>query len=75
MIAPLLECTHANRSIIQQKLFEFFLPQEAGAFENNIKKKPQKATPKIEKIYISNIYIEYMLCLPVVVFCENVLIL
>ena len=48
---------------MQQKLFEFFLSQEAGAFENNIKKTPQKATLKIEKIYISNIYIEYMLCL------------
>ena len=34
-----------------------FLPHEAGAFGNNIEKKPQKpkATPKIEKLFISSI--------------------
>ena len=28
---------------MQQKLFQFFLPQEGGAFGNNIKKKIAKA--------------------------------
>ena len=32
-----------------QKLFQFFLPQEAGAFGNNIEKEPQKPRPKLKK--------------------------
>ena len=28
---------HTNRSTLQQTLFQIFLPQEAGAFGNNIK--------------------------------------
>ena len=48
---------------MQQKLFHFFLPQEAGAFGNNIEKETTKTTPKIAKICILYIYREYMLCL------------
>ena len=33
---------------MQQNLFLFFLPQEAGAFEIT-KKEPQKPYPKLEK--------------------------
>ena len=40
---------------MQQKLFNFFLPQETGADRNN-RKKHAKATPKIEKIYMLYIY-------------------
>ena len=29
--------------------FSFFLPQEAGAFGNNIEKEPQKRRPKLKK--------------------------
>ena len=36
-----------------------FLQQEARAFGNNIGKEPQKATPKIDKIYIHS---EYLFC-------------
>ena len=36
---------------MQQKLFQFFLPQEAWAFENNIEKEPQKPRPKLKKLY------------------------
>ena len=28
---------------------KFFPPQEAGSFENNIEKKPQKPRPKLKK--------------------------
>ena len=42
--------------------FKLSLSQEAGASGNNIEKEPKKATPKIEKIYISNIHSEYLLC-------------
>ena len=28
----------------------FFLPQEAGAFRNNIEKKPQKPHPKLKNM-------------------------
>ena len=35
-------------SSIQQKLFQFFLPQEAGAFANNIEKKPQSYNASVE---------------------------
>ena len=40
---------------MQQKCFKFFLPQQAGASGT------AKATPKIEKIFISNIYRDYLL--------------
>ena len=29
--------------------FKIFLPQEAGAFENNIEREPQKPRPKLKK--------------------------
>ena len=62
----------------RKNCFKFFLPQEAGAFGNNIEKKPQKPSPKLKKcvyyIFAENIY---STCNPmqVVVFCESVLIL
>ena len=31
---------------MQQKLFQFFLPEEVRASGNNMKKKPQKPLPK-----------------------------
>ena len=63
---------------MQQKLFQIILPHEAGAFENNIEKEPQKPCPKLKKcvyyIFTENIC---SACNPmqVVVFCKNVLIL
>ena len=42
--------------------FKMFLPQEAGAFRNNIEKELQHPRPKLNK-YIVNIYREYLLCL------------
>ena len=47
---------YTNRSTMQQKLFQIFLPQEAVAFGNNVEKKPIKATTKIEKICILYIH-------------------
>ena len=47
---------------MQQKLFQFFLLQEAGAFRNN-RKGTAKTTPKFEKIYILYIYRENLLCM------------
>ena len=46
---------------MHQKLFQFFLRQEVGAFRNN-RKGTAKATPRIGKkcIYI---YRKYLLCL------------
>ena len=43
--------------------FKVFFPQEAGAFQNNIEKEPQKPHPKSKKICTLYIYIEYLLCL------------
>ena len=43
--------------------FKIFWPQEAGAFGNNIEKKPQKPHPKLKKICILYIYREHLLCL------------
>ena len=40
---------HTNRSAMLIKLFQNFLPQEAGAFRNNIEKEPQKPRPKLKK--------------------------
>ena len=58
--------------------FKYFLPEEAGAFGNNIEKKPQKPCPKLEKfvyyIFTDNICSAGSL-MQVVVFCKNVLIL
>ena len=34
---------------MKQKLFQFFLPQEVGAFENNIEKEAQKLRLKMKK--------------------------
>ena len=41
---------------MQQNLFQEFLLQEAGTSGNNIEKEPQKPYPKLQKIYILNIY-------------------
>ena len=40
---------------MQQKLFQFFLPQEVRAFGNNIEKEPQKPRRKLNK------YVYYIL--------------
>ena len=37
---------------MQQKSVKIFLQPEAGAFGNNIGKKPQKPRPKLKKLYI-----------------------
>ena len=58
--------------------FKIFLPQEAGAFGNNIEKEPQKPPRKLKKICILHIYREYLLCLQSNTsrsFYKNVLIL
>ena len=39
---------------MQQKLFQYFLSQEAGASGNNIEKEPQKPYSNLKK-YILNI--------------------
>ena len=54
---------HTNRSTMQQKLFKNFLLQEVGASRNNIEKELQKPLPKLKKIYMLNIYREYLLYL------------
>ena len=63
---------------MQQKLFNFFLTQEAGASRNDIEKKPQKPHPKLKKyvcyIFTDNIYSVFNL-MQMVIFCKNVLIL
>ena len=63
---------------MQQKLFQNFLPQEAGAFGNNIEKEPQKSRPKLKKYvyYISreNICSACNL-MQLVAFCKHVLLL
>ena len=38
---------------MEEKLVQFFLPQEAGAFGNNIEKEPQKLRPKLKKYVCS----------------------
>ena len=44
--------------------FSFFLPQEAGAFGNNMEKTTQKSRSKFfKKICILYIYREYLTCL------------
>ena len=47
---------------MQQKLFQFFLPQEAGAFGINIEKEPQKPRPQLKNMYI--IYLQRIFALP-----------
>ena len=58
--------------------FKKFLPQEAGAFGNNIEKEPQKPHPKLKK-YVYYMFTENIcsVCnkMQVVVFWKNVLIL
>ena len=63
---------------MQQKLFQFFLPQEAGVSGNNIEKEPQKSHPKLKK-HVYYIFIQSICsaCKPmqVVVLCKILLIL
>ena len=47
---------------MQQNLFNFFLPQEAGAFRSNIEKKPQKPHPKLKK-YVCYRFTDNICCL------------
>ena len=60
------------------KLFQIFLPQEAGDFRNNIEKELQNPHRKLKK-YVYYIFTENdcsaYISLQVVVFCKNVLIL
>ena len=49
---------------MQQILVQFFLPQEAGAFGNNIGNKPQKPRPKLKNMY--TIYLLRIFALPAV---------
>ena len=49
---------------MQQILVQFFLPQEAGAFGNNIEKEPQKPRPKLKNMY--TIYLLRIFALPAV---------
>ena len=57
-----------------QKLFQNFLPKEAKAFGNNIKKEPQKSRPKLRK-YVYHVFKENIcsVCNPVqgVVFLQK----
>ena len=68
---------HKYRSTMQQKLFQFFLQQEAAAFGNNIGKEPVKATLTIEK-YVYYIFTENICSarnpMQVAGFCKHVLI-
>ena len=41
---------------MQQNLFQKFPSQEAGTSGNNIEKELQKSDPKLQNIYILNIY-------------------
>ena len=58
--------------------FKIFLPQEAGAFGNNIEKQPQMRGPRLEKylcyIFTGNICTAWN-PMQVVDSCKNVLIL
>ena len=55
---------YTNRSTMQQKLFQFFFPQEAGAFGNNIGKELQKSHPKLKNMYV--IYLRKIFALSVI---------
>ena len=63
---------------MQQKLFQNFFPQEAGAYRNNVEKELKKPRPELKK-YVYYIFTEniYSACNPmqVVVFCKNISIL
>ena len=62
---------------MQQKLFNFFLPQEAGAFGNNLEKEPQKPRPKLKNVYVIYLQRTCSACnaMHVVAFCKNLQIL
>ena len=47
---------------MQQKLFQIFLPQEAGIFANYIEKTPQKPRQKLKKY----VYLQRMFALPAI---------
>ena len=49
---------------MQQKLVESFLPQEAGAFGNNIENESQKSRPKWKNMYIT--YLMRIFALPLI---------
>ena len=49
---------------MQQKLVQFFLQQEAGAFGNSIGKEPQKPRSKLKNMYI--IYLLRIFTLPAI---------
>ena len=63
---------------MQQNLFHVFLLHEAGAFGNNIEKKPQKLRPELKK-YVYYIFTENICSafrpIQVVFFCKHALIL
>ena len=67
-----------NRGIMQQNLFQNFLPQEAAAFGNKVEKEPQKPRPKLKK-YVYYTFTKNISSAcnprPVVIFCINILIL
>ena len=50
---------------MQQKLFHFFLSQEAGVFRNYIEKQSRKPRPKLQ-IYIYITYLQRIFALPAV---------
>ena len=61
---------------MQQKLLKNFLLQEAGAFRNNIEKKPRKPHPKLKNMCVKYLQIIFALscnAMQVVIFCKNVL--
>ena len=49
---------------MQQKLFQNFLSQDAGAFGNNMEKEPQTPRQKLKNIYIK--YMERTFALPAI---------
>ena len=49
---------------MQQKLVESFLPQEAGAFGNNIENEPQKPRPRWKNMYVT--YLMKIFALPLI---------
>ena len=53
--------TLANRSKMQQKLFQISFTTESWSFWKEHRKGSAKATPEIEKVYILYIYREYLL--------------
>ena len=46
---------------MQQKLLKNFLLQEAGAFRNNIEKKPRKPHPKLKNMCVKYLQIIFAL--------------